>query len=248
MVGPGLRAAMPAQRASFAAWVGVVLASATLAAQPPSTPATRGQHGTRLFPPQDLGLLEAPDRDEWQKPHLILDALGIAEASVVADFGAGAGWFTVRLARRVGPNGRVYAQDVQQEMLAAISRRVAREGLANVVSVLGRAKDPMLPTGALDAVLTVDVLHEIDDRVTLLAGLARALKPHGRLGVVDFLPGGGGPGPEAAERVGPDVIEAEAARAGLVLRRRETFLPFQYFLIFGRAEPAARAPARRPGR
>jgi ubiquinone/menaquinone biosynthesis C-methylase UbiE len=226
----------------------VVLASATLAAQPPRTPAPRGQHGTRLFPPQDLGLLEAPDRDEWQKPHLVLDALGIAEASVVADFGAGAGWFTVRLARRVGPNGKVYAQDVQQEMLAAITRRVAREGLSNVESVLGQANDPMLPVGRLDAVLTVDVLHEIDDRVTLLASLARALKPNGRLGVVDFLPGGGGPGPDAGERVAPDVIEAEAARAGLVLQRRETFLPFQYFLIFGRADPTTGASTRRPGR
>jgi ubiquinone/menaquinone biosynthesis C-methylase UbiE len=224
----------------------VLLASATIAAQTPAKRPTGGQHGTRLFPPQDLGLLEAPDRDEWQKPQQILDALGIAEASVVADFGAGAGWFTVRLARRVGPNGRVYAQDVQQEMLAAISRRVAREGLSNVRSVLGRPDDPMLPAGALDAVLTVDVLHEIDDRVTLLTNLARALKPNGRLGVVDFLPGGGGPGPAAAERVAPDVIEAEAARAGLVLRRRETFLPFQYFLIFGRAEPAAATTTRRP--
>lgn len=190
-------------------------------------------HG-RLFPPQDLGLLESPDRDQWQKPQLILDALGIAEASVVADVGAGAGWFTVRLARRVGPNGRVYAQDVQQEMLDAVTRRVAREGLSNVVSWLGRANDPLLPPGALDAILTVDVLHEIDDRVTLLRNMARALKPSGRLGVVDFSPGGGGPGPEADERVAPSVIEAEAAKAGLVLLRRETFLPFQYFLIFGR--------------
>src|SRR5688572_14273578 len=75
-------------------------------------------HG-RLFPPQDLGLLEAPDRDIWQHPDQIMDTLGIAEASVVADVGAGAGWFTVRLARRVGPNGVVYAVDVQSEMLAA---------------------------------------------------------------------------------------------------------------------------------
>lgn len=190
-------------------------------------------HG-RLFPPQELGLLESPDRDQWQKPQQLLDALGIAEASVVADVGAGAGWFTVRLARRVGPNGRVYAQDVQQEMLDAITRRVAREGLSNVVPRLGRANDPLLPPGTLDAILTVDVLHEIDDRVTLLENLRRALKPGGRLGVVDFLPGGGGPGPEADERVPPSIIEAEAARAGLVLLRRETFLPFQYFLIFGR--------------
>jgi SAM-dependent methyltransferase len=228
------------------------------AAQAPQP--SQSQHG-RLFPPQDLGLLEAPDRDEWQRPHQILDALGIADASVVADVGAGSGWFTVRLARRVGPNGLVYAQDVQQEMLAAISRRVQREGLTNVRTWLGRGSDPRLPAGALDAVLIVDVVHEIEDRVTLFRNLGTALKPLGRIGVVDFLSGGAGPGPDPSDRVAPEVIEAEAARAGLVLQRRESFLPFQYFLIFGRdatsdgatdgsrTGPGAR-PARpvRPGR
>jgi ubiquinone/menaquinone biosynthesis C-methylase UbiE len=207
----------------------------------------RSQHG-RLFPPQDLGLLEASDRDEWQRPHQILDALGIADASVVADVGAGSGWFTVRLARRVGPNGIVYAQDVQSEMLAAITRRVQREGLANVRPVLGRGSDPRLPANTLDAVLVVDVAHEIDDRVTLLANLATALKPLGKIGVVDFRLGGAGPGPDAEERVGPETIEAEAQRAGLRLISAETFLPFQYFLIFGRSEPVANDSATRASR
>lgn len=209
-----------------------------MAAQTPAP--AKSQHG-RLFPPQDLGLLEAPDRDEWQRPHQILDALGIADASVVADVGAGSGWFTVRLARRVGPNGLVYAQDVQPEMLAAITRRVQREGLVNVRPVLGRGSDPRLAAGTLDAVLIVDVVHEIDDRVTLFRNLAAALKPVGRIGVVDFRSGGAGPGPDPGDRVAPEVIEGEAARAGLVLQRRETFLPFQYFLIFGRADAATGA-------
>ena len=113
---------------SCATAIAVAAACLTLSAQAPQP--SRSQHG-RLFPPQDLGLLEAPDRDEWQRPHQILDALGVAEASVVADVGAGSGWFTVRLARRVGPNGKVYAQDVQQEMLAATTRRVRREGAAH---------------------------------------------------------------------------------------------------------------------
>ena len=117
-------------------------------------------HG-RLFPPQDLGLLEAPDRDRWQRPDRIMDELGIADASRVADVGAGSGWFTIRLARRVGPQGLVYAEDVQQEMLNAISRRVQREGLANVRPVLGRGSDPRLPPASLDAVLIVDAYHEI---------------------------------------------------------------------------------------
>ena len=202
-------------------------------------------HG-RLFPPQDLGLLESPDRDEWQRPHQILDALGVADADVVADVGAGSGWFTVRLARRVGPNGVVYAQDVQSEMLAAITRRVQREGLTNVRPVLGRGSDPRLPAAAIDAVLIVDVVHEIDDRVTLFRNLGEALKPLGRIGVVDFRLDGAGPGPEADERVAPEVLEAEAARAGLRLIRAETFLPFQYFLIFGRGDAEALRAASAP--
>jgi ubiquinone/menaquinone biosynthesis C-methylase UbiE len=190
-------------------------------------------HG-RLFLPSDLGLLEAPDRDLWQRPDQIMDAMGIADASMVADIGAGSGWFTVRLARRVGPRGLVYAEDVQPEMINAITRRVQREGLTNVRAVRGQNSDPRLPPGSLDAVLVVDAYHEVEDRVTMLTNLARALKPQGRIGVVDFRLGGTGPGPAPDERVSPDVVVKDAAKAGLRLVRQEPFLQFQYFLIFGK--------------
>jgi ubiquinone/menaquinone biosynthesis C-methylase UbiE len=208
----------------------LTLSLAPLSGQQPSR---SGQHG-RLFPPTDLGLLEAPDRDEWQRPDLIMDALGIAEASVVADIGAGSGWFTIRLARRVGPNGLVYAQDVQQLMLAAISRRVQREGLTNVRPILGRESDPRLPARAVDTVLIVDVYHEIEDGVTLLKNVATAIKPQGKIGVIDFRLEDGGPGPAREERVGPDQVIRDAEAAGLRLLRQEEFLTYQYFLIFGR--------------
>ena len=194
------------------------------------------QHG-RLFPPQDLGLLEAPDRDIWQHPEAVMDKLGIAEASVVADIGAGAGWFTIRLARRVGPNGVVYAEDVQQEMLAAISRRVNSLGLTNVRGVLGEDSDPKLPQASLDAALMVDAYHENDDRderVSLLRNLGKALRPNGRIGLIDFKLEGSGPGPTGEERVSPETVIAEARAAGLELVSHETFLPYQYFLIFKR--------------
>ncbi|MGQ0737339.1 MAG: class I SAM-dependent methyltransferase [Acidobacteriota bacterium] len=200
-------------------------------------------HG-RLFPPQDLGLLEAPDRDLWQHPERIMDALAIAEASVVADIGAGSGWFTVRLARRVGPNGTVYAEDVQPEMLLATSRRVALEGLRNVKTVRGQGSDPLLPADRMHAVLLVDAYHEIEDRVTLLRNLARSLRPEGRLGVIDFKLEGFGPGPPLEERVSPEVVVRDAAQAGLRLLSVETFLPYQYFLVFGR-EPRTASPAPR---
>jgi ubiquinone/menaquinone biosynthesis C-methylase UbiE len=204
------------------------------AAVPAQTPQRPQSHG-RLFPPEDLGLLEAPDRDIWQYPEQIMDVLGIAEGSVVADIGAGAGWFTIRLARRVGPNGIVYAEDVQPEMLAAIQRRVNAEGLMNVKQILGKGSDPQLPKAALDVALMVDAYHEIDDRVPLLRNLARALRPGGRIGVVDFKLEGSGPGPAMEERISPETVVNDAKSAGLRLLSQQTFLPYQYFLIFGLA-------------
>ena len=115
-----------------------------------------------------------------------MDAMGIADGSRVGDIGAGSGWFTIRLARRVGPQGLVYAEDVQPEMINAISRRVSREGFTNVKPVLGLKNDPRLPPSSLDAVLMVDAYHEVEDRVTMLSNLAKALKPQGRLGIIDF--------------------------------------------------------------
>jgi predicted methyltransferase len=191
-------------------------------------------HG-RLFPPQDLGLLEGPDRDAWQKPEQIMDALAVADGSTVADIGAGAGWFTIRLARRVGPRGTVYAQDVQRQMLEAIRRRVSREGLRNVETRLGEGSDPNLPAGALDAILVVDVYPEVTDRVTFLLNLTTALKPNGRIGIVNYKPGNGGPGPVGDEgvRVESSAVEADAAAAGLRVIAR-ALLPFQYLLVLGR--------------
>ncbi len=112
----------------------------------------------RLFKPQDLGLLEPPDREAWQKPDQVMDALHVAEGTTVADIGAGGGWFTMRLARRVRPNGKVYAVDVQRLMIEAISRRIEREGLTDIVEpILGEDDDPRLPPDARpDAVLIVD--------------------------------------------------------------------------------------------
>lgn len=192
------------------------------------------ERARRLFSPEELGVLEGPDRDAWQKPDRVMDALGIGERSVVADVGAGGGWFTVRLARRVGPNGIVYAQDVQQQMLDSMSRRMVREGFSNVVYIRGERLDPRLPAGKLDAVLMVDTYHEFENPVALLRGALASLKPTGRVGIINFSSEGGGPGPPVAERVKEERVVEEAAKAGLRLVGRETFLEFQYFLIFGR--------------
>ena len=202
--------------------------------QAPQNPQPKGRN-PRLFAPQDLGLLEPPDREAWQKPDQVMDALRVAEGTTVADLGAGGGWFTMRLARRVGRFGRVYAVDVQRLMIEAIERRVEREGLNNVTAILGEYDNPKLPPDArTDAVLIVDALHEMEDPVRLLTNVARTLKPHGRIGIIDYREGDGGPGPDAAERVPPSVVISQASAAGLRLIEQQNFLPYQYFLIFGK--------------
>ena len=217
---------------TFSCWA--ALAVLPLAAQEGGQ--DRAPHG-RLFPPEDLGLLEGPDREAWQQPELIMDLLRIADGAAVADVGAGGGWFTVRLARRVGPNGLVYAEDIQPQMLESINRRVRREGLANVRTIRGTPTDPQLPS-PLDAVLIVDVYPAVavEDRVTLLGHLVPPLKPGGRVGIVDFKLDGGGPGPPLAERVEPDAVVRDARAAGLRLLARED-LRYQYVLVFV-ADPA----------
>ena len=215
-------------------------ASASAPGAPADRPAGRQQQPPPrrglLFPPTDLGLLESPDRAAWQKPELIMDALRIAEKATVADIGAGAGFFTVRLARRVGPNGLVYAEDIQEPMLESIKRRVSREDLKNVVTRLGTPTNANLPKGAMDAVLVVDVYQEIEDegsRIGLLRHLAESLKPNGRIGIVNYKPGEGGPGPDREKRLESSVVEAEVRSAKLRVLDVVT-LPFQYLLVVGR--------------
>jgi SAM-dependent methyltransferase len=189
----------------------------------------------KLFAPLDLGLLEGPDREQWQKPDQIMDALLIAEGSIVAEIGAAGGWFTVRLAGRVGPTGKVYAEDIQPEMIEAINRRAQRENLRNIKPILGAARDPRLPNG-LDAALIVEVYREMDDPVELLKKVGRSLKPQGRIGIVDFTAGGGGPGPAPEERVAPETEIRTAEAAGLQLIKREDVPPFMFLLVFGRKD------------
>jgi predicted methyltransferase len=221
----------------------VCATSATL----PALPAPPPQERPRLFPPQDLGLLEAPDRDEWNKPDEIMDALGIADGAIVADLGAGGGWLEIRLARRVGPNGLVYAEDIQPQMIEAINRRMQHEGLTNVRTVMGTPTDPRLP-GNLDAVLIVNAYREMDDParpdviLTLLKNVAQSLKPQGRFGVADFLPGGGGPGPAPEDRVDPEAIIRAAEGAGFRLQSRQVVRPFVFLLVFAKALPPPRRP------
>src|SRR5262249_25244447 len=132
---------------------------------PPAPPAQSKPKGV-LFKAQGLGLLHAPHPAEWQKPQPLMDLLRIAERTGRAHLGAGGGWFTIQLARRVGPNGIVYGEDIQQPMIDFIGQRARRENLTWVKPILGTATDPRLPPG-IDAMLIVDTYHEVEDPVAL---------------------------------------------------------------------------------
>lgn len=236
----------------FLAWPVLSQSARPAAPSRPGAPDRPGQPAppaaekpkNRLFAAEDLGLIEPPDRDQWQPPELIMDDLNIAEGAVVADIGAGGGWFTIRLARRVAPNGIVYAEDVQPQMLDLIRRHAQRENVGNIVkTVLGTPNDPMLPRG-IDAAIIVDAYREMacapkkacEEPVALLRNVARSLKPQGRLGILDFNPGDGGPGPAHDERIDPEAVIGTAAKAGLQLISRKSVPPsnFQFLLIFGK--------------
>jgi len=222
----------------------VVLAAwlSCLPAYPAQQAAARSQpeKPKRLFPPLSLGVLEGADRVQWNKPDLIMDALNIADGSIVADLGAGGGWFTVRLAQRVGPKGVVYAEDIQSEMIEAIKRRVQRENLTNVRTVLGTTKDSRLPYG-LDAVVIMGAYNEMEDPVALLKDAAASLKPQGRIGVVEYTAGAGGPGPDPDQRVSPETVIKGATAAGLQVISKDPIPPFMYMIILGK--PLSSRPA-----
>lgn len=206
-----------------------------------ATAAPAQQQHSRLFPPEELGMLEGPDREAWQRPEQVMDALRIAEGSTVADIGAGGGWFTIRLAERVGPNGLVYAEDIQTQMIEAIKRRVARTPFRNVRTVQGTSQNPRLP-GPIDAALIVDAYHEMESPRELLGNIAASLKPGGLIGIVEFKKDGWGPGPPMDERVDPERVIADANAAGLELVSRETFLRYQYMLVFTTADADGASP------
>ncbi len=183
-------------------------------------------------PERWAAIFEDPERDTWQKPELVLDFLGLRPGQVVADLGAGTGYFTVRLARRVGVSGRVYAVDIEPKLIAYLGERAKKEDLPQVVAVLAEPDDPKLPQGTLDLVLVVDTWHHIDDRLRYLERLARVLRPGGRVAVVDFREGELPVGPPPDHKLSREHIVGEFAEAGWHLVAESDALPYQYVLVF----------------
>lgn len=211
-------------RALQAAAILLALASAPVAAQAPHThnhSFTDAEKWARSF--------DDPKRDAWQKPHDVIIALALAPDAVVADIGAGTGYFAVRLAHFV-PKGKVLAVDSEAAMVKHLETRSQKAGLANLKAVLGRAESPNLPE-KVDVAMLVDVYHHIDKRDAYFRTLRESLKPGGRVVIIDF--NQTSPvGPPVRARITADKVKAEMTSAGYRVKAEPGFLPNQYMIIF----------------
>jgi SAM-dependent methyltransferase len=185
--------------------------------------AEKHDHGVDSFGnPEDLqeyvARLDDPARDEWQKPDQVLRALELDRRMAVGDIGAGTGYFTFRLAREAA---LVYASDADPRLLEILRLRLAAAGVRNVIPALAFPDDPALPACSCDRVLTVNAFHHFPEPAAYLRRIAGALRPGGRIAVIDF-----------HEKVARDDVMRAAKRAGLRVAAEHEFLPQQHFSIF----------------
>lgn len=197
------------------------------------------QHGPHAHGSNDayIRALEDPSREEWQQPDHVVQMLNVHPSEEVADLGAGSGYFSIRLAHEVGPAGRVYAVDVDREMLAHIERRAEEEGLQNIETIRSDPDDPKLGSRSVDLIFICNVLHHIENRAAYYPLLLRALRPGGRLVNIDFHKRDLPFGPPLEMKIDKKDCIREVESAGFRLVEDLDFLEYQYFLIFERAEP-----------
>lgn len=194
-----------------------------------------GREISQVMGHQGAGWLERPEREEEERTDLLVEALALAPGDAVADVGAGSGYLTWRMARRLGPAGRVYAVEIQPLMLDLLRAQMERRGVAErVTPVLGTARDPGLPEASCDLVLLVDVYHELEYPFEVARALVRALRPGGRLVLVEYR------GEDPAVPIKPlhkmtvAQVRRELAVHPVKFERNLDLLPRQHILVFRR--------------
>ena len=189
-------------------------------------------HRLHNDPKAYIGALEDPKRDAYQKPHEVIHALNLKSGEVIADIGAGSGYFTFHLARHVGDKGKVYAVDVSPEMILHVNRRIRESKANNVVTVLADPDDPLLPDRSVNRFFFSDSWHHIENQSKYLSLMKRMLKPGGEIVMIDFhkkeLPFG----PPLQMKIAREDLIKQMESNGFRLAKEHTFLPHQYFLVF----------------
>ena len=215
------------KRIAFALWI-------LAACQAQEHPVTMGE----IAPVMGVGgadWLTRPEREVEEHPGVALDEIGIAKGSTVADIGAGVGFYSIRLAERVGPDGKVYANEIQPGMLQLLRKNVAAQGLKNILPVIGTESDPKLPANSIDVELLVDVYHEFSHPQEMVRKLRESLKPNGRLVLLEYRAEDPAVPIRPEHKMTVDQVIAELKPEGFRLVKRSEKLPWQHILIFGKS-------------
>jgi ubiquinone/menaquinone biosynthesis C-methylase UbiE len=191
-----------------------------------------GRHIAPVMSADGAGWLVRPEREAEEAPDAALDAIVIARGATVADVGAGAGYITWRLAERVGPSGKVYANDIQSQMLDLLRKNMAARHLTNVETVLGVVDDPKLPAARMDLVLLVDVYHEFTEPEKMLRKIRESLKPDGRLVLLEYRKEDPNVPIRPEHKMSVAEVRAEVQPEGFRFDKTLETLPRQHILIF----------------
>ncbi len=222
------------RRCGFIGFLAFLLAAGTVAAQHERKPPEPGKAADHSFTDVDRyrTIFEASERDAWQKPDELIRALGIQRGMMVADIGAGTGYFARRFAVAVGRDGTVFASDLEPKMVVELRDRADKDGLPQLVPILSSADNPRLPDGASDLIFICDTWHHISDRVEYARRLKNDLGPGGRVVIVDFRKGDLPVGPPPQHKLTEEEVQKEFNEAGYRLLAALDVLPYQYVLIF----------------
>ncbi len=196
----------------------------------------RGQHEMHRLHRDSkayIEVLEDPKRDAYQKPHEVLMALNLKHGEVIADIGAGSGYFAFRLAEHVGKDGRVYAVDISPDMILHMNRRIRDLNVKNVITVLADPDDPLLPERSVDRFFFCESWHHIEKKPRYLELVKRMLKPGGEVVMIDFQKKELPVGPPLAMKIAREDLMRQMSSNGFRLLKEHKFLPYQYFLVFG---------------
>jgi precorrin-6B methylase 2 len=196
--------------------------------------------GRKIAPVMGVGgadWLDRSERESEENPEGALDALVIKPGMVVADVGAGTGYMSLRLAKRVGPSGKVYSEDVQPEMLRRLRQNAAEAKLNNIQTVLGSEADPKLPPDTLDLILLVDVYHELSQPQKMLRKMREALKPDGRLVLIEYRKEDPSIPIRPEHKMSVQEVRLETEAEGFHLDQVLETLPRQHIFILTKAKP-----------
>lgn len=193
-----------------------------------------GREIAQVMGPGGIQWLDRPERENEERPEVVLNALALHKGDVVADLGAGSGYFSFRMAAEVGGTGKILAVDIQDEMLDTIRKRAKAQGLTNVEAIKGTETDPRLPAGGVDLVLMVDVYHELEFPYEVMTNVCKALKPGGRVAFVEYRKEDPSIPIKELHKMSVDQLTKEMAAVGLVRIKTVESLPAQHIVIFAK--------------